>query len=59
MTSQITEKAFEDAIIESLTTNGGYQLGNAANFDRELALDRVTLLQFIQNSQPQAWKKLS
>ncbi len=59
MTSQTTEKAFEDAILDSLINSGGYQLGKAANFDRELALDRLTLLQFIQNSQHEAWKKLS
>lgn len=58
-TSPTTEKAFEDAIVNLLTTNGGYQVGDAANFDRKLALDRSTLLQFIQNSQPEAWKKLS
>lgn len=59
MPSQTTEQAFETAIIDTLTSNGGYQLGNAANFDRELALDRPTLLQFIQTSQPTAWEKLA
>ena len=58
-TSPTTEKAFEDAIVNLLATNGGYQVGDAANFDRELALDRSVLLQFIQNSQPEAWEKLS
>jgi type I restriction enzyme R subunit len=58
-TATTTEKAFEDAIVASLTTDGGYQLGNAAHFDCELALDRLTLLQFIQNSQPDTWKQLS
>lgn len=58
-TTPTTEKAFEEAIIDSLTTDGGYQLGSNANFDRELALDKLTLLQFIHNSQPQAWKKLA
>ena len=58
-TTHITnEKAFEDAIIDSLIINGGYQLGNAANFDRELALDKTTLWQFIQTSQPESWQKL-
>ena len=58
-TTPTTEKAFEEAIIDSLTTDGGYQLGSNANFDRKLALDKLTLLQFIHNSQPQAWKKLA
>ncbi|MFN4832308.1 MAG: type I restriction endonuclease subunit R [Pseudanabaena sp.] len=59
MTRQTKEKAFEDAIIDSLLVNGGYQLGNAANFDRELALDKTTLWQFIQTSQPESWQKLA
>ena len=58
-TALTTEAAFETAIVDALSTHGGYQLGDAANFDRELALDRPTLLQFIQNSQPQAWEKLA
>jgi type I restriction enzyme R subunit len=58
-TAPTTEKAFEAAIVDCLSSNGGYQLGDADNFDRELALDRPTLLQFIQNSQPTDWEKLS
>lgn len=59
MTSQITEQAFETAIADSLITRGGYQLGNPANFSRELAFDKLTILEFIQNTQPEAWQKLS
>jgi type I restriction enzyme, R subunit len=59
MTSQITERAFETAIIDSLVKNGGYQLGDADNFSRELAFDKATIFEFIQTSQPQAWQKLS
>lgn len=59
MLSQTTEQAFETAIVDALTTNGGYQMGDPANFDRGLALDRPTLLQFIHNSQPKAWEKLA
>jgi type I restriction enzyme R subunit len=58
-TAPTTEKAFEAAIVDCLSSNGGYQLGDADNFDRELAFDRPTLLQFIQNSQPTDWEKLS
>lgn len=58
-TASRTETAFETAIVDTLSTNGGYQLGNAANFDRELALDRPALLQFIQNSQPTDWERLA
>ena len=59
MPSQTTEKAFENAIVNHLCNDGGYQLGDPANFSRELALDKITLLQFIQASQPQAWQKLA
>lgn len=58
-TAPTTERSFEDAIVDSLTTSGGYQLGDDANFEPELALERTTLLQFIQNSQAEAWEKLS
>ncbi len=54
-----TEKAFENAIVESLTTQGGYQLGDAAHFDRDRAFDPSTLLRFIQTSQPEAWQQLT
>lgn len=54
-----TEKAFENAIVESLTTQGGYKLGDAAHFDRDRAFDPPTLLKFIQTSQPEAWQQLS
>lgn len=53
-----TEKGFENAIEESLLTEGGYISGNADNFDRELALDAVTLVSFLQDTQPKEWKKL-
>ncbi|HBB35657.1 MAG TPA: restriction endonuclease subunit R [Cyanobacteria bacterium UBA8803] len=59
MPSQTTEKAFENAIVNHLINGGGYQLGNPANFNRELALDKTVLLHFIQTSQLQAWQKLS
>jgi len=58
-TVRTNEEAFETAIVDSLIKNGGYQLGNADNFSRELAFDKATIFQFIQSSQPQAWQKLS
>ena len=58
MTSQTTERAFEVAIVDSLIHNGSYQLGDAANFSRELAFDKATIFQFIQTSQLEAWRKL-
>ncbi len=55
------EKAFESAIEDFLTTikQGGYTKGNAKDFNKELALDTKTLLDFIKESQPTEWKKLS
>ncbi|MDJ0772242.1 MAG: type I restriction endonuclease [Mastigocoleus sp. MO_167.B18] len=58
MTSQIGETAFEIAIIDSLIKDGGYQLSYTENFSRELAFDKPTVLEFVQNSQPEAWQKL-
>jgi type I restriction enzyme, R subunit len=59
MPSQITEKAFEDAIIHHLSNSSGYQLGDPANFSKDLALDKTVLLEFVRASQPQAWQKLA
>lgn len=59
MTAKYTEKAFEDAIIVSLTNGSGYKLGNAIEFSRELAFDKNTILQFVKKSQPEAWEKLA
>ena len=58
MPSQTLERTFEDAIIDCLSNGSGYQVGNAANFSKELALDRSVLFEFVQASQPQAWQKL-
>lgn len=58
-TSQTSEKAFETAIVNSLLTQGGYQLGNAAQFDREIAIDKTILLRFIQTTQADAWQQLA
>ncbi len=57
MTDLINEKAFEDAIEKSLVTNGGYTKGNPQQFDRQNALDTVTLFEFIKTSQPKQWER--
>ncbi len=59
MTTKTTEKAFEDAIIASLTNGGGYVQGKAADFSRELAFDKSAVLRFVKATQPEAWEKLS
>ena len=57
--SVTTEKAFEEAIEDYLLEKGGYTKGDMADFSRELALDRKTVLAFLQQSQPKAWERSS
>ncbi len=59
MTVKTTERAFEDAIVASLTTGGGYGQGKDAAYDAARALDPATLLRFIAATQKEAWDKLS
>lgn len=54
-----TEKAFEDAIEQSLLEKGGYVKGNSLDFCKDLAFDKNTLIAFIKSSQPKTWKKLA
>lgn len=49
------EKAFEDAIESDLITTGGYKKGDPAKFDRAIALDKDTFVNFIKTSQPKEW----
>ncbi|MEW6041838.1 MAG: hypothetical protein AB1633_09980 [Elusimicrobiota bacterium] len=48
MSSIISEKAFEEAIEQSLIQHGGYAKGDPTDFDRNLALDYKTLFRFIK-----------
>lgn len=59
MSSITNEKAFEDAIIDSLVFSGGYKKGERESYNLELAFDKQTVLQFVQETQPRAWQKLS
>ena len=52
-----TEFAFESAIVDHLISNG-WNLGNAADFSRDLAFDKKAVLSFIQTSQPKEWARL-
>lgn len=54
---ELKEKAFEEAIEEYLITEGGYDKGNPKSFDKELALDKDTLIEFIKRSQPKKWER--
>src|SRR5437016_6770712 len=52
------EITFEDAIETYLIDHGGYRKGNKEEFNRESALNKNTVLAFLQESQPKAWEKL-
>jgi len=54
---ELKEKAFEEAIEEYLITKGGYVKGNPKNFNRELALDVDTLIDFVKRTQPKKWER--
>lgn len=51
------EKRFEQDIEEYLITQGGYIKGDPIAFDRKLALDTQTFLNFIKASQPKTWER--
>jgi hypothetical protein len=50
-TSIHTENTFETSIVEHLYENG-WTLGAAGNFDKDLALDKRAVLDFVQKTQP-------
>ena len=59
MTNITTENTFETAIVQSLIENGGYTLGNAPDYSPELGLFKYEILKFLQETQPENWKKIS
>ena len=50
------EYVFQNEIIDHLKTNG-WLVGNAANYNRELALYAEDTLAFVKESQPDQWEK--
>ncbi|MHB8707998.1 MAG: type I restriction endonuclease subunit R [Desulfuromonadales bacterium] len=54
-----TEIRFEEALEQSLLTEGGYVPGDPATFDRARALDPTILLPFIQQTQPRLWAPIA
>ena len=50
------EYAFQNEIIDHLKNNG-WLVGNAANYNRELALYAEDTLAFVKESQPDQWEK--
>lgn len=59
MTSIHTESTFESAIVQALVEHGGYLETDAADFSRELALDRRMVIAFLKETQPLRWEKLT
>ena len=58
MAIQTKEINFENEIEYALIENGCYIKGNPSDFNREYAIDTAKLFEFMQNSQPDEWKKL-
>ena len=54
------EKVLQDHLIAELIDGAGYVRRQAgSDYDRALAMDRALVLDFIQSTQSEAWKKLS
>jgi type I restriction enzyme, R subunit len=54
-----TENTFETALVQSLTEQGGYTEGNAPDYSPELGMFKYEVIQFLQESQPKRWEKIS
>lgn len=54
-----SENTFETAIVESLINQGGYTIGNAPDYSPELGFFKYEVLNFLQNTQPKNWQKIS
>ncbi|MFD2657940.1 type I restriction endonuclease subunit R [Gracilibacillus thailandensis] len=55
MAFEDTEKRFEEDIETFLLTEGGYVKGDQSNYDKERAIDLTQLINFIQETQENAW----
>lgn len=58
MPGQHTERAFETAIEQHLTTAGGYRIGDRNTFDLERGIFAEDVLAFIKKTQPDEWAYL-
>ena len=54
-----TEEAVEIHFVDQLVTLQGWRERQFAAYDRKLALDPEMVAEFVQTTQPDAWKKLS
>ena len=54
------EKVVQGHLIAELAAHEGYELRDAkVHYDRALALDRAVVLRFVQETQSDAWEKLT
>ncbi|PTT40528.1 restriction endonuclease subunit R [Chryseobacterium sp. HMWF028] len=53
-----TEHTFESALVQSLIENGGYTLGDASTYSKELGFFRDDIISFLKESQPTRWTKI-
>jgi type I restriction enzyme R subunit len=53
------EAAFENAIVASLTEQGGYEQGQATDYSQELGLFKAEVLAFLHATQPTAWERIA
>lgn len=54
-----TENTFETALVQSLVEQGGYAEGNAQDYSPDLGMFKYDIIQFLQESQPKRWEKIS
>ncbi len=54
-----TEKTFESALVQSLIEKGGYTEGNSLDYSPDLGLFKNEVIQFLQESQPERWNKIT
>jgi len=52
------EESFEEAIEDSLLTDGGYIRADPADFDRKRCLHPTIIISFIKQTQPKEWQYL-
>ena len=57
-TTDTSEKGLEALIVRDLCTRGGYVQGQPADYNRDVAVDVVQLLSFLQATQPRAVETL-
>jgi len=59
MTNITRENTFETAIVASLTEQGRYEEGLAADYSQELGLFKAEVLSFLHTTQPKEWERIS